>query len=75
VICHPKHYFIDYHSDSTHDCFEVEIIDMLEFLFGNIDAIAGGQVFQFVGLPMVTNCAPLLADLFLCTRGNSGNLG
>jgi hypothetical protein len=42
VICHSKHYFIDYHSDSTHDYFEVEIIDMLEFLFDNIYAAAGG---------------------------------
>ena len=27
----------------------------------------GGQLFrQTVGIPMGTNCAPLLADLFLC---------
>jgi hypothetical protein len=39
---------------------------MLEFLIDNIYVVVGGQVFQqFVGIPMRTNCAPLLADLFL----------
>jgi hypothetical protein len=39
---------------------------MLEFLIDNIYVVVGGQVFhQFVGIPMGTNCAPLLADLFL----------
>ena len=31
----------------------------------------GGQLFrQTVGIPMGTNCAPLLADLFLCSYEN-----
>ena len=39
---------------------------MLEFLIDNIFAMFGGRVFQqTVGIPMGTNCAPLLADLFL----------
>ena len=39
---------------------------MLEFLIDNIFVIFGGRVFhQTVGIPMDTNCAPLLADLFL----------
>ena len=39
---------------------------MLEFLIDNIFVIFGGRVFQqTVGIPMGTNCAPLLADLFL----------
>jgi hypothetical protein len=39
---------------------------MLEFLIDNIYVVVGGQVFQqSVGIPMGTNCAPLLADLFL----------
>jgi len=38
---------------------------MLEFLIDNIFVIFGGRVFQqTVGIPMGTNCAPLLADLF-----------
>ena len=39
---------------------------MLEFLVDNIFAFFGGKVFQqIVGIPMGTNCAPLLADIFL----------
>ena len=39
---------------------------MLECLIDNIFAMFGGRVFQqTVGIPMGTNCAPLLADLFL----------
>jgi hypothetical protein len=41
---------------------------MLEFLIDNIfvHVVVGGQVFQqFVGIPMGTNCAHLLADLLL----------
>ena len=39
---------------------------MLEFLIDNIFVEFGGQIFQqVVGIPMGTNCAPLLADLFL----------
>ena len=38
---------------------------MLEFFIDNIFAMFGGRVFQqTVGIPMGTNCAPLLADLF-----------
>jgi hypothetical protein len=39
---------------------------MLEFLIDNIFVMLGGRVFQqTVGIPMGTNCAPLLADLLL----------
>jgi hypothetical protein len=39
---------------------------MLEFLIDNIFVSFGGHVFQqTVGIPMGTNCAPLLAYLFL----------
>jgi hypothetical protein len=39
---------------------------MIEFLIDNTFVIFGGRVFQqTVGIPMGTNCAPLLADLFL----------
>ena len=38
---------------------------MLDFLIDNIFVTFGGRVFQqTVGIPMGTNCAPLLADLF-----------
>ena len=39
---------------------------MLKFLIDNIFVIFGGHVFQqTVSIHMGTNCAPLLADLFL----------
>ena len=39
---------------------------MLEFLIDNIFVQCGGRVFQqTVGIPMGTNCALLLVDLFL----------
>ena len=39
---------------------------MLEFLVDNIFVVFAGKVFQqIVGMPMGTNCAPLLADIFL----------
>jgi len=39
---------------------------MLVFLIDNISVIFGGRVFQLtVDIPMGTNCAPLLVDLFL----------
>ena len=39
---------------------------MLDFLIDNIFVEFGGLVYQqTVGIPMGTNCAPLLADLFL----------
>jgi hypothetical protein len=49
-----------------HKYSKVENKKMLEFLIDNIYVVVGGQVFQkSVGIPMGTNCAPLLADLFL----------
>jgi hypothetical protein len=39
---------------------------MLDFLIDNIFVLFGGRVFQqTIGIPMGTNCAPRLADLFL----------
>jgi hypothetical protein len=49
------------HSDSTKKFSETDVINMLEFLIDNIFVILGGRVFQqTVGIPMGTNCAPLL---------------
>ena len=41
------------------------ICKMIEFLIDNICVQFGGRLFrQVIGIPMGTNCAPLLADLF-----------
>ena len=45
------------------------VIKMLEYLIDiNIFVEFGGRIFQqTIGIPMGTNCALLLADLFLCS--------
>ena len=41
---------------------------MVEFLIDNIYVEFGGRVYQqTVGIPMGTNCAPLVADWLLCS--------
>ena len=48
--------------DNTAD----NICKMIEFLIDNIFVQFGGHLFrQVIGIPMGTNCAPLLADFFL----------
>ena len=48
-----------------------DICKMIEFLVDNIYVRFGGQLFrQMVGIPIRTNCAPLLADLFLYSCEN-----
>jgi hypothetical protein len=52
--------------DSANKFSENDIINMLVFLIDNIIAIFGERIFQqTVGIPIGTNCAPHLADLFL----------
>ena len=48
-------------------CYTLEqVCSMLDFLIDNIFVTFGGEIFQQqIGIPMGTNCAPLLADLFL----------
>ena len=48
------------------------ICKMIEFLIDNIFVQFGGRLFrQVIGIPMGTNCAPLLlADLFLYSNEN-----
>ena len=42
-----------------------QICNMIDFLEDNIFVKFGCLFRQFIGIPMETNCAPLLADLFL----------
>ena len=66
VLGHEESYFVKEHSDSKYKYSEDDIIKMLEFLVDNIFVFFAGKVFkQIVGIPMGTNCAPLLADIFL----------
>ena len=48
-----------------------DICKMIKFLVDNVYVRFGGQLFrQMVGIPMGTNCAQLLADLFLYSYEN-----
>ena len=59
-------YFVKEHSDSKNKYTEDDIVNILEFLVDNIFVIFVGKFFQhIVGIPMGTNCASLLADIFL----------
>ena len=59
-------YLVKEHSDSKSKYTEDDIINMLEFLVDKMSLVFGGKVFQQIAdIPMGTNCAPLLADLFL----------
>ena len=61
-------YFVKEHTDASKKYNEDDIINMLNFLIDNIFVEYGGVIFQqTIGIPMGTNCAPLLADLFLYT--------
>ena len=56
-------YFVVQHTDSKSKYTEDDIINMLEFLIDNIFVMFGEQIFQqTVGIPMGTNCAPLLVN-------------
>ena len=43
-----------------------ELVTMIEYLVDNIFVQAGNKIFrQGIGIPMGTDCAPLLANLYL----------
>ena len=59
-------YFVKEQSNAPQKYTEKDIICMINFLIDNIYVEFGGYIFQQnIGIPMGTNCAPLLADLFL----------
>jgi len=59
-------YFLKDHTNSKTKYTDDDIVNMINFLIDNIFIEFGGRIFhQTIGIPMGTNCAPLLADLFL----------
>ena len=43
-----------------------KLVEMLEYLIDHIYIVVGNRVFQpHIGIPMGTDCAPLLANLYL----------
>ena len=66
VIGYKDTYFVRDHSDAPQMYSDAGVIKMLEYLIDNSFVEFGGRIFQqTIGIPMGTNCAPLLADLFL----------
>ena len=66
VIGYKDTYFVRDQSDAPQKYSDLDVIKMLEYLIDNIFVEFGGRIFQqTIGIPMGTNCAPLLADLFL----------
>ena len=52
--------------DSKSKYTEEEFIKMLKFLVDNNYVVLAGKVFQqIIGIPIGTNFAPLIADIFL----------
>ena len=53
-------------TDAPQKYSDADVINMLEYLIDIIFVEFGERIFQqTIGIPMGTNCAPLLADLFL----------
>ena len=70
-VCRNKSYFTSDPLNGDNKYTANDIYKMIEFLVDNIYVTFGGQLFrQMVGIPMRTNCAPLLADLFLYSYEN-----
>ena len=64
VIGYKDTYFVRGHSDAPQKYSDADVIKMLEYLIKNIFVEFTGRIFQqTIGIPMGTNCAPLLADL------------
>ena len=70
-VCRNKSYFTSNPLNGDNKYTANDICKMIEFLVDNIYVRFGGQLFrQMVGILMGTNCAPLLADLFLYSYEN-----
>ena len=65
VIGYKMTYFVRDHSDTAQKYTDADVIKMLEYLIDNIFVEFCGRIFQeTIGIPIGTNCEPLLADLF-----------
>ena len=66
VLGHEETYFVKEHSDSKNKYSEDDIVKKFEFPVDIIFVVFAAGVFKkTVGIPMGTNCAALLADIFL----------
>ena len=71
-VTRSKGYFTQYINGGGESTYTADnICKMIEFVIDNIFVQFGGRFFrQVIGIPMETNCAPLLADIFLYSYEN-----
>ena len=62
--------FLSYKKYDSYKCWScAELFEAFTFLMENIYVQFDGMVYQqIVGIPMGTNCAPLIADLFYIVK-------
>ena len=66
IVKYNSTYFVKSHAYTKHKYTEDDIVRMINFLIDNIYVECGGEIFQqVIGILMGTNCAPLLADIFV----------
>ena len=67
IACNDRHAFFTSDAVRNYNLWSCQkVCDALTFLLDNIYIRFGSKLYHiFVGLPMGTNCAPLVADLFL----------
>ena len=67
IACNDRHAFFTSDADEYYNLWSCQkVCEALTFLLDNIYIIFGSKLYrQIVGMPMGTNCAPLVADLFL----------
>ena len=59
-------YWSNIASTKDHNVTENELVQQIKFLIENIYIQVGNRIFrQTIGIPMGTDCAPILANLFL----------
>ena len=70
-VCRNKSYFTSDPPNGDNKYTGNDICTMIGFLVDNIYVRFVGQLFrQMVGIPLGTNCAPVLADVFLYSYEN-----
>ena len=67
IACNERHAFITSDAVRNYNLWSCQkLCEALAFLFNNIYIRFGSKLYrQIVGIPMDTNCAPFVADLFL----------
>ena len=66
IITYRNAFFAENMKDGQHGFDYDEFMELFEFLIDNMYIKFGANVFKhIVGIPMGTNCAPLLANLYL----------